>query len=138
MPPILRILETALYVDDMERAAAFYRDLLGLELLAAGPRLTAFDAGQGTVLLLFKRGESANGVRLPDGSWIAPHDGSGPVHFAFAITLEALPAWETHLAAHGVAIENRLTWERGGKSLYFRDPDGHSVELATPGTWATF
>lgn len=138
MPPILRILETALYVDDLERALAFYRDVMGLTVLAPGPRLMAMDAGQGTVLLLFKRGESANGVRLPDGGWIAPHDGSGPVHFAFAITMAELPAWEAHLAAHDIAIESRLDWERGGKSLYFRDPDGHSVELATPGTWLVY
>lgn len=138
MPPILRILETALYVDDMERAVAFYREVMGLSVLTAGPRLTALDAGQGTVLLLFQRGESANGVHLPDGAWIAPHDGSGPLHFAFATTKQGLSAWEAHLATHGVAIENRLNWERGGQSIYFRDPDGHSVELATPGTWATF
>lgn len=138
MPPILRILETALYVDDMERAVGFYRDVLGLSVLTSGPRLTAMDAGQGTVLLLFKRGASASGVQLPDGSWIPPHDGSGPAHFAFAITAESLPAWDAHLAAHGIEIESRRDWERGGQSVYFRDPDGHSVELATPGTWATF
>jgi catechol 2,3-dioxygenase-like lactoylglutathione lyase family enzyme len=35
----------------------------------------------------------------------------------------------------GIAIESRITWARGGTSLYFRDPDGHSLEVATPGLW---
>ena len=48
------------------------------------------------------------------------------------------PAWEAALAAHGIPIESRVRWSRGGESIYFRDPDGHSVELATPGVWATY
>jgi len=31
-----------------------------------------------------------------------------------------------------------VKWSRGGESLYFRDPDDHLVELATPGIWATY
>lgn len=137
MPAIHRLLETALYCDDLDRAVAFYREVLGLSVLAPGPRLTAMDAGEGTVLLLFEQGASREGVQLPD-HWIPPHDGSGPVHMAFAVAAEDLPAWEERLASHGVEIESRVHWERGGRSLYFRDPDGHSVELATPGTWATY
>lgn len=137
MPTIRRIVETALYCDDLERAVAFYRDVLGLAVLMPGPRLTAMDAGEGTVLLLFKRGASKDGVQLPD-HWLPPHDGGGPVHMAFATDAAELPAWEERLASHGIAIESRIRWERGGTSLYFRDPDGHSVELATPGIWATY
>ena len=137
MPPIARILETALYVDDLDRATAFYRDVIGLTALLEGPRLVAFDASAGTVLLLFRSGATREGARFPAG-FIPPHDGSGPQHIAFAISAEALPEWEAHLAAHGVAIDGRMTWDGGGRSVYFRDPDGHSIELATPGTWATY
>ncbi len=137
MPSVTHLLETALYVDDLDRAVAFYRDVLRLRVLDAGPRLVALDAGQATVLLLFRRGATAQGVRMPTG-WIPPHDGSGPVHVAFAVPAEALGDWERHLAGRGVEVEGRVAWERGGRSLYFRDPDGHSVELATPGTWATY
>ena len=137
MPPIAHILETALYVDDLDRAKTFYRDVIGLPVLLDGPRLVAFDASAGTVLLLFRSGATRDGVRFAAG-FIPPHDGSGPVHMAFAISAESLPSWEAHLEAHGIAIDGRMTWELGGRSLYFRDPDGHSIELATPGTWATY
>jgi hypothetical protein len=34
-----------------------------------------------------------------------------------------------------VAIEHEATWPRGGRSFYFRDPAGNSLELATPRIW---
>src|SRR5688572_15534562 len=106
MPIITRILETALYVDDLDAAVAFYRDVLRLRILSEGPRLVALDAGQASVLLLFRRGATVDGLDMP-GGWIPPHDGQGPVHLAFAITAEALGAWENHLHERGVAIESR-------------------------------
>lgn len=138
MPPrIRRVVETALYVDDMARAVAFYRDALGLRAMSEGERLSTFDAGEGTVLLLFRRGATTAGLDFPGGR-IPPHDGSGPAHFAFGIAVEDFEPWEARLAAAGVEIESRARWTRGGRSLYFRDPDGHSVELVTPGTWETY
>lgn len=131
------MLETALYVADLDRAGQFFRDVLGLTPMFRDDRLIAMDAGDGTVLLLFLRGASVQGATLPNGR-IPAHDGTGPVHFALAIDTEDLPAWEERLASHGVAIESRVCWDRGGTSLYFRDPDGHSVELATPGIWPTY
>jgi len=136
-PPIRRVLETALYCDDLERAVAFYRDVLGLRPMGEPPRLVPMDAGGGTVLLLFQRGATEGGAHTPSG-FIPPHDGAGPVHVAFAIEAESLEGWEARLAAHGVSIESRVHWSRGGTSLYFRDPDGHSLELATPGLWETY
>jgi catechol 2,3-dioxygenase-like lactoylglutathione lyase family enzyme len=134
VPPLAGILETVLYVDDLERAAAFYADVMGLPVLFEDARMRAFDvAGRGT-LLLFLRGGTLQPVETPAGT-IPPHDGAGPLHMAFAITAEALGPWETHLAAAGVAIEARMAWPRGGRSLYFRDPDGHLLEFATPGLW---
>ena len=137
MPSVARVLETALYFDDLDEAVAFYRDVLGLHVLVADPRLVALDAGQATVLLLFRRGATVSGSQTP-GGWIPPHDGSGPVHLAFAITKDALDEWDAHLERSGIVVESRIQWPRGGRSLYFRDPAGHSVELATPGTWATY
>ena len=137
MPRIRRVVETALYVDDMSRAVAFYRDVLGLAPMSSNERLTAFDAGDATVLLLFAQGATLEGLRWP-GGYIPPHDGAGPVHLAFGIDASDVDAWEVALTARGIAVEGRATWERGGRSLYFRDPDGHSVELVTPGTWATY
>lgn len=136
-PAITRVLETALYVDDVPRVVAFYRDVLGLRALDEGARLVPMDAGQGTVLLIFRSGATLTPADTPGGR-IPPHDGHGPAHVAFAVSAEALPEWERRLAEHGVLIESRVQWPRGGHSIYFRDPAGHSVELATPGTWATY
>lgn len=130
------MLETALYVDDLDRAAAFFRDVLGLEPMVEAPgRLVAMNAGGATVLLLFQRGSTTDGLKSPTG-WIPPHDGSGPVHMAFAV--DDITLWEEQLTRHGVEVESRVTWDRGGASIYFRDPDGHSIELATRGTWPTW
>jgi catechol 2,3-dioxygenase-like lactoylglutathione lyase family enzyme len=138
MPPaIQRVVETALYVDDLPRATAFYRDVLGLRVLEEGARLVSIDAGGATLLLLFQRGATLGGVDFPGGR-IPPHDGGGPVHMAFGIGVEDVAAWERQLAAHGVEVESRVQWSRGGRSLYFRDPDQHSIELVTPGTWPTY
>lgn len=136
-PSIRRVLETALYVDDLERAGAFYRDVLGLRSLISGERLNALDAGGGTVLLLFLRGATASGVGA-SGAWMPPHDGGGPAHFAFAVDADQLPAWREHLVSRGIEIESEIEWARGGRSLYFRDPDDHLVELASPGVWEVY
>ena len=137
MPRLDGVLETALYADDLERAARFYEEVLGLAPLARDARFCAYDAGRRSVLLVFRRGATLETVWLPGGT-IPPHDGHGPLHVAFAIRAADLAAWEERLACHGIAIEGRTAWPRGGHSLYVRDPDGHLVELATPGLWATY
>jgi len=60
------------------------------------------------------------------------------LHVAFSIGKDELERWEAHLASRGVTIEGRNDWERGGHSIYFRDPDGHLLELATPGLWEVY
>jgi len=135
-PSIRRLLETALYCDDVSRTAAFYEQLLGRAPMLASDRLVAFDAGEATVLLLFHRGHAQ---ALPTVGGLVPgHDGAGPVHIAFAIDQSHLAPWESRLGSLGISIESRVTWGSGGISLYFRDPDGRSVELATPGLWPTY
>jgi catechol 2,3-dioxygenase-like lactoylglutathione lyase family enzyme len=134
MPDLLGVLETVLYVEDFARACTFYEQLLGLNSIYRDARLCAYDVGGRGVLLLFLRGHSLETVHLPGGT-IPPHDGSGPVHIAFSIAAGELAAWEAQLADGGVAIEGRTKWPRGGESIYFRDPDGHLLELATPGLW---
>jgi catechol 2,3-dioxygenase-like lactoylglutathione lyase family enzyme len=136
-PKLSRVLETALYVDDLERAAAFYEQVLDLTALSRDSRFRAYDVGGVSVLLLFKRGATLETVHLPGGT-IPPHDGHGPIHMAFAVGAADLPAWERRLEEQGVAIEGRTDWPRGGHSVYFRDPDGHLLELVTPGVWPTY
>ncbi|MBN8411892.1 MULTISPECIES: VOC family protein [Halomonas] len=134
-PTLDRVLETALYVADMAKARQFFESALGLSPFTADHRFTAYQVGP-SVLLLFLEGGTLETVVLPDnGGTIPPHDGRGWVHMAFAIRHAELAAWESRLHAHGVEIEGRTRWSRGGESLYFRDPDGHLLELATPGVW---
>ncbi len=133
-PPLSGVLETALYVDDMERARAFYEGVLGLEPMFADARLTAYPVGGRSALLIFRRGAATETAHLPGGT-IPPHDGAGPIHCALSIAADALPAWEAHLAARGTAVEGRTVWRSSSVSIYFRDPDGHLLELATPGLW---
>ena len=137
MPQIKRVLETALYVDDLEKSVRFYESIIGLNTMLRGNRVVALDARRGTVLLLFRRGASAGGVSVL-GSRIPSHDGQGPAHFAFAVASEDLDAWRGHLAENSIEIESEVTWDRGGTSLYFRDPENRSVELATPGVWEVY
>lgn len=130
------MLETALYCDDLSRTAAFYQSLLDATPMLSGDRLVALDAGEGTILLLFQRGNS--GALDTAGGVVPGHDGSGPVHLAFAIGASDVPQWESRLRKLGIDIESRVRWARGGTSLYFRDPDNRSVELATPGIWPSY
>jgi catechol 2,3-dioxygenase-like lactoylglutathione lyase family enzyme len=134
MPKLDGILETALYVDDMRRARKFYEDVLGLSPIFEDQRLVAYGVAERSVLLLFHRGSATQTVTMPGGT-IPGHDGSGPVHIAFAVGTDEMADWERHLAAGGVAIEGETKWSRGGRSIYFRHPDGHLLELATPGLW---
>jgi len=138
MPKLHSILETALYVDDLDRAAAFYDSIMGLPVLHADSRMRAYNVSGRSVLLLFVRGATTEPVHTPGGV-IPPHDGSGQLHMAFAITHDELEPWRAHLAAHDVTIEGTSDWKNGGHSLYFRDPDGNLLELATtPGVWDGF
>ena len=136
VPRVRRIFETALYCGDLAQTADFYQKLLGVAPMLSGDRLVAMDAGGGTVLLLFQRGNS--GALETAGGLVPGHDGSGAVHLAFAIDVPELAAWESRLSHLGIEIESRVRWDRGGTSLYFRDPDGRSVELATPGIWPSY
>ena len=135
-PSVRRVLETALDCDNLARSAAFYKALLGITPMLDMERLVAIDAGEGTVLLLFQKGAPSS-VSLP-GGLVPAHESGGAGHFAFAIDAGDLSAWETRIAELGIAIESRVTWERGGVSLYFRDPDNRLVELATPGLWPSY
>jgi catechol-2,3-dioxygenase len=137
MPPVTHVLETSLYARDLAATAGFYRDVIGLAVMLDTPRLVAFDAGGGSVLLVFQEGTTGEDIETARGR-IPGHEAAGRLHFALGIPAGSLEAWRAHLAAKQVAITGEMHWERGGVSLYFEDPDGHVGELATPGLWANY
>lgn len=132
IPRINGLVETSLYVADVERAAEFYHRVLGLEVLSRSPRLVAMDAGRQGSLLLFCHGLTSNDIVDEDGL-VPGHEGEGRLHMAFAVASEDMPAWRARLEGEGIALAGEAHWRRGGTSLYFHDPDGHVIELATPG-----
>ncbi|MCG7505565.1 VOC family protein [Mesorhizobium retamae] len=129
------ILESALYVTDLEVAETFYADVIGLERIGkVEGRHVFFRCGKG-VLLLFNaeatRHPPAPDARLP----VPPHGTTGQGHLCFAASAEELNRWKAHLDTHGVAIEAEFEWPQGGRSIYLRDPSGNSLEFAEPKIW---
>jgi catechol 2,3-dioxygenase-like lactoylglutathione lyase family enzyme len=136
-PRLSYILETSLYVDDLQVSRDFYSRIFGFEEFGNDGRLCIMGVPGGQVLLLFKHGSTAEPAGTPGGV-IPPHGAQGHLHLCFAIPRGELERWEQHLERQQLAIESRVTWPRGGVSLYFRDPDGHSLEVATPGLWPNY
>ena len=134
------ILETALYVSDIKRAAEFYCRLFGFPALLESDRLVALDVSGRSVLLLFPEGGTTEPFPVPGGvGVIPPHGGSrGGYHFAFSIASEDVESWQRRLESEGVAVDSLVTWPGGAKSLYFRDPDGNLAERITPGFWSLY
>ena len=128
------ILETALYVDDLDKADAFYGSVLGLERISrAGNRHIFFRCGPG-VLLIFNAAET---IKPPpaDGLQVPPHGTHGPGHMCFRVPKGQLGAWEEKLKAAGITIESEVLWPSGARSFYFRDPAGNSLECAEARLW---
>jgi catechol 2,3-dioxygenase-like lactoylglutathione lyase family enzyme len=137
MPALDRVLETSLYVDDLERAVRFYQDVFELSAVVQDDRFCAFDVNAKSILLLFRRGGTISPVHT-EGGVIPGHDGSGSYHIAFAVSTDQLGPWMERLSRFQVPIESHAKWPQGGESVYFRDPDNNLLELATPGLWRTY
>ena len=124
------VVETALYADDLKAAAAFYCDVLGLELLHGDAERDLFYRCGDAVLIVF----DPQLTRLPTSK--APtHGATGPGHVAFHVPQDELNMWIDRLLIHSVEIETEVTWPNGTRSVYFRDPAGNSLELTSPSLW---
>lgn len=131
------VLEAALYVSDLAAAEAFYRDVLRLDVIGRVEARHVFFRCGPTVVLLFNAEATevppAPGARLP----VPPHGAHGPGHLCFAADADEIERWKRHLMQRGVAIEAEVTWPQGGRSIYFRDPAGNSLEFAEPAIWGS-
>jgi catechol 2,3-dioxygenase-like lactoylglutathione lyase family enzyme len=135
------ILESAVYADDLDAAEDFYGRVMGLERIAKVPgRHVFFRCGRG-VLLVFNA-EATSSQPPPDAKLpVPPHGARGPGHLCFAANAEEIEVWKARLTAQGVAVEADFHWPpttgetQGGRSIYFRDPGGNSLEFAEPRIW---
>ena len=123
-----RIYETVVYAADLEAAAVFYQEVLGMELLRRHDLVLVFDCDPG-VLLIFDPAKARQ-----SGRDVPSHGPSGPGHLAFSCRSEELASWRQQLAEHGVEIEAEVDWGNA-RSIYFRDPAGNSLEFVGGELW---
>ncbi len=128
---VKRVLETCLYVADLDKAERFYQDVLGLEIISKAEGRHVFLRCESTVFLLF----NPEMTMQPTESQVPLHGAHGPCHVGFETSDAELEGWRQHLKAHQVEIEMEIDWPQGGHSIYFRDPDGNSLEVVTPKIW---
>ena len=86
-------------------------------------------------MLIFNPEATSDETMVIGGKVVPKHGTQGAGHVAFSVDVSTLSAWREHLRQAGVAIETEIDWPQGGHSIYFRDPAGNSVELATPSIW---
>ncbi len=129
------VLESCLYAENLDEAEAFYRDILGLTVLRreAG-RHVFFRCGE-SMVLIFNPEHTSVAQTTVSGQKIPLHGASGAGHLALRSSNDELEAWKSHLVARSVEIESEVVWPGGGRSIYFRDPAGNSLELASPAIW---
>src|SRR5262249_52903971 len=128
------ILETALYARDLASAERFYRDVLGLEPFAKVAGRHVFYRCGNQVLLIFNP-DATQEPPVAGALPVPPHGCTGATHVCFRASAEEIAAWRKQLQAKGVAIEADFAWPGGGRSIYFRDPAGNSLEFAEPRIW---
>lgn len=126
-----RVLETCLYVQDIARTKDFYAADLGLALYSeAEGRQVFFKLPDGGMLLFFKGSETSK-----EGQGPPSHHAEGPQHLAFEVSKEDYPKWKVRISG-ATALIHEQTWKNDVRSFYFRDPDGHLVEICEPGMWS--
>jgi catechol 2,3-dioxygenase-like lactoylglutathione lyase family enzyme len=130
----IAILETALYADDLDACECFYRDELGLAVYGRSPGRYVFFSCDRQMLLIFSA-TATERQSLEASPPIPPHGARGPGHVCFRATSAEIDSWRRRLEAHGIAIEADFVWPSGGRSIYFRDPAGNSIEFAEPRIW---
>lgn len=140
LPRLGRIVETILYTSSVPRLSAWYTSTLSITPFTSTPSFAAFSLPNNSILLLFDRSTTLNTKTLPGGT-IPPHgaENTKGQHIAFGCAgKEELKEWEDHLKGKGVQVEGRMSWERGGESIYFRDAEGHLLEIMTKGVWPVY
>jgi catechol-2,3-dioxygenase len=103
----IRVLETSLYVADLDKSELFYRELFGWETMLSDDRMRALNVNDTNVLLLFRKGGTTEGEEVP-GGFIPPHDAQGHIHLCFAFEKADLESWNRVLSEHRVEVESTV------------------------------
>lgn len=127
--PFTQVKETCLYVADLQRTEDFYHGKLGLPVIGRVAGRHVFFRLGSSVLLCFLAEATRTDTHLP------PHYGTGTLHAAFEVPAEQYTTTLASIHAMGIAIEHEHTWPTGHRSFYFRDPDGHCLEIVPSGMW---
>lgn len=133
------ILETVLYATDLDAARAFYCDVMNFTPYSEVKGRHIFFKLDRQMLLIFNP-EVTERPSAPGALPVPPHGGRGPGHVCFAATAREIDSWMANLTSNGVAIESDFVWPnrdaaKQGRSIYFRDPAGNSIEIAEPRIW---
>ncbi len=130
---LTKILETALYVNNIEKAEEFYVGILRLEVVKRSSSIPARDlflrCGD-TMLLLFDPEQTKI-----DTGVVPIHGTIGQGHMAFGISESDFESWVKYLIEKDVKIEKSVKWDKGTRSIYFRDPSGNSLEFISENHW---
>ena len=120
-------------VFDMRRSVAFYRDVLGFEVIATSPSRGPddFDWGllrlEGIELMLNTAYEKDERPPEPDPSRVTAHADT-----ALFFACRDVDAAYAYLRAQGVSVEPPAIAQYGMKQLHFTDPDGYAICLQWP------
>lgn len=133
--PLEGVLETSIYVDDLDVAREFYGGILGLEEILASENTFVFFRCATTIVLIFNPEETRKQPHAPPALPIPGHGGKGAGHICFRTPGKKLDQWKNRLIEQGIDIETEITWSGGARSVYFRDPAGNSLEFAEPKLW---
>lgn len=125
--PADRAMEIVLEVSDLEQAARFYRDALGMpEIERWGDERPAVwvKAAPGTYLGLWTARAGGPGVGLFDSR------GGAHIHLAFLVPPGKLERIAARLRETGIEPDGYYEFAPDKRSLYAHDPDGNVIELA--------
>ena len=122
MPKINKIAHVVLAVSDVEKSKAFYRDILGMELISDRP-----DQGPSAFLSFGSQHHDLAIFEAPVG---AQRGELGLIHVALQLDggVDELKKMVKHLRAHEVRVSSPVT-HGITNSVYFADPDGHTLEI---------
>ena len=129
------ILETVIYVSDLDAAEAFYGYVLGLACVGKQNGRQVFFRCGNQMLLIFNPQATLKKPQKDTVLPVPPHGSKGPGHVCFRASASEIDTWRSRLKGHDIAIEADFQWPGGGRSIYFRDPDGNSLEFAEPRIW---